>query len=408
MSFILLEFFETAAALARTVFLAANLLLISLGFVEKPVALAPLSADIEIEEVSSAESATNAPETEKTPKTNRTSASETEKNEPEPASSPDLPAKTFFSPAGVKEMPRPQEETPLAAEISPATSPATASASEINEKVRESVVNILCTSAAGGSFNPSTGSGIFVDPRGVILTNAHVGQYFLLSSGLNQYNIDCVVRVGSPAKAAYRAQLLYISSRWVRDNPKNLSEDNPKGTGENDYALLLVTGTTNQEGKLPESFPDIDADLSASDPKEGEQILVSAYPASFLGGISIQKDLYKSSTIVTAGERYTFGEQTLDLFSLGGSVLAQKGSSGGAAAKLSNGQLSGIIVTSSEAEETQDRNLRAITISHINRSLIEETGLSLPETLFGNLRLKSEIFLAGEGSILKKILLDNL
>ena len=32
----------------------------------------------------------------------------------------------------------------------------------------------------GRLFNPISGSGVIVDSRGVVLTNAHVGQFFLL------------------------------------------------------------------------------------------------------------------------------------------------------------------------------------------------------------------------------------
>ena len=50
------------------------------------------------------------------------------------------------------------------------------SSEELNLKARRALVNILCTTKRGGLFSPISGSGVFIDPRGVILTNAHVGQ----------------------------------------------------------------------------------------------------------------------------------------------------------------------------------------------------------------------------------------
>src|SRR3989344_1157804 len=51
----------------------------------------------------------------------------------------------------------------------------------INERARPTLVNILC-GARSGTFRPISASGVIIDPRGVILTNAHVAQYFLLAS----------------------------------------------------------------------------------------------------------------------------------------------------------------------------------------------------------------------------------
>ena len=50
--------------------------------------------------------------------------------------------------------------------------------SKINEVTRDAIVNIFCTTKSGGSFKPITGSGVVIDKRGIILTNAHVAQYF--------------------------------------------------------------------------------------------------------------------------------------------------------------------------------------------------------------------------------------
>ncbi len=249
---------------------------------------------------------------------------------------------------------------------------------ELNEKARAASVNILCTTTAGGSFRPITATGIFIDARGIILTNAHVAQYLLLARYVNDGAIDCVIRTGSPAQTRYRADVLYISPRWITNNSRTLIDRNPLGTGEYDYALLVVTQTSNPSAKLPGRFPALplehteDPSLSTDD-----VILITGYPAGFLGGISVQKDLYLASTVSRIGQLFTFQEGTIDLFSAGGTVLSQKGASGGAVVRQQTGRLTGMVVTSSDGPTTGERDLRAISIDHINRSFAEETGVSL-------------------------------
>ena len=71
--------------------------------------------------------------------------------------------------------------------------------STINEVTREALVNVFCTTKSGGSFKPTTGSGVIIDERGVILTNAHVAQYYLLEDYLVEDFVSCVIRTDSPA-----------------------------------------------------------------------------------------------------------------------------------------------------------------------------------------------------------------
>lgn len=255
---------------------------------------------------------------------------------------------------------------------------------EINIKTREAVVNIFCTTQAGGLLQPITGSGVIVDPRGVILTNAHIAQYFLLKDYLIEDYINCTIRKGSPAVNAYKAEILFISSSWVKDNFQKITESNPKGTGENDYAFLLINDTTSSNTKLPNEFPFIPLDTKGINPLVGDTVVVAGYPAGFLGGTSIQKDLYILSTITDVNDVFTFRSNTLDLFSVGGNIVAQKGASGGAIVG-SEGKLLGIVVTSTEAEKTEDRELRAISIFHINESLLSDSNFNIQSLLTGNL-----------------------
>ncbi|KKT74656.1 MAG: hypothetical protein UW71_C0017G0009, partial [Parcubacteria group bacterium GW2011_GWB1_44_7] len=90
--------------------------------------------------------------------------------------------------------------------------------SELNEKVRTSIVNIICTTKTGGLFKPISGSGVLIDKKGVILTNAHIGQYLLLKNYMIPDFLTCIIRTGSPAYPRYIADLLYISPRWINEH----------------------------------------------------------------------------------------------------------------------------------------------------------------------------------------------
>lgn len=299
-----------------------------------------------------------------------------------------------------------EEATIPTTTVTPSPIP-TQSFSVINETTRDALVNILCTTRSGGLIKPITGSGVIIDSRGVILTNAHVAQYFLLKDYPNKDAIECIIRVGSPAEPLYRAELLHIPTIWVNNNATNITNQNPMGTGVDDYAFLLITGHVNPNGTLPDTFAFIQPDIEETFITVGKNVLVAGYPAGFLSGIAIQKDLYAVTTIPKIMDIFTFGDNMLDLISLGGSIAAQKGSSGGAVVNSSSG-LIGIVVTSSDGETTAERDLRAITLSHIERSLKKNNGFGLEILLFGNLRVKSNLFNLSTAPILTELLINEL
>lgn len=284
------------------------------------------------------------------------------------------------------------EETPVSAIVPALPTPLVVNAVEppvvsvvkpdwdkVNNDTRAALANILCTAKEGDQFKPLSGTGVFIDPRGVILTNAHVAQYLLLTGGDEKSNLlDCVIRVGNPAENRYRAEVLFISPHWVQENAKSLLEESAKERGDYDYALLMVTGTTNSQAKLPDSFPALPLREEPLNPDTQDAFLVAGYPAGFLGGIATQRALWSTASFATIAERYTFTANTLDLVGLGGNLLAQKGSSGGALVDYEGG-LAGLIVTATLEGATDARDVRALTTDYINRTFTEEAGFPLYE-----------------------------
>lgn len=260
----------------------------------------------------------------------------------------------------------------------------------VNDRVRAALVNIICSTDAAGPFESVSGSGVIIDPRGVILTNAHVAQFFLLKDYPYPDFVDCVIRTGSPARPMYKAELMFLPPTWVKDNAHKIDDEAPTGNGERDYALLRITGGVSSSISLPPLFPFLL--VSVDSPPQGADVLQAGYAAGFLGGITIQNDLYASSAYTKVRDVYTFNANTVDLFSLGGSVVAQSGSSGGPVTNT-DGVLVGVIVTSTGTGDTATRDLHALATSYIVRDFELERGKSLINVLsVENLAAEVEIF----------------
>lgn len=241
----------------------------------------------------------------------------------------------------------------------------------LNADTRAALVNILCLASGGSGVGSVSGSGITIDPRGIILTNAHIGQFFLLKDYPVQGSIECTVRIGSPAQPRYHAELLYLPPAWVDSNAIQLKAEKAMGTGEHDYAFLRITDTTNPEASLPSSFPAVS--VANSDPEIGESVLIAAYPAGFLDGSTIERNLYASSVVTVVQKLFTFDAAGfIDAVSVGGTVVSQGGSSGGAVVRTTDGKVLGIIATATAGATTGDRDLRAVITAHINRSLVAQ------------------------------------
>ncbi len=272
--------------------------------------------------------------------------------------------------------PRGSKTSTAAVSNKKASSPAAVSAANFanaSARLRAALVNIMCYAPASSSLHSISGSGVIIDPKGIILTNAHVAQYFLLA---NQ-GVSCVIRAGTPATDRYDATIEYLSPAWIVENAGVLTEHMPTGTGEHDYALLAITGTTTG-APLPARFPAIS--LALAPPQAGADVVIASYGAQFLNPVEIQDAL--SPTVVYGSIKgiFTFATSSVDVLSLGGSAAAQEGSSGGGVVD-GQGRLVGLITTSTVTGATATRSLDAITASYIRADYAAQAGTSFDALL---------------------------
>jgi len=267
------------------------------------------------------------------------------------------------------------------------------------------IVNIYCTFTTSKYIRTTTGTGFFVSPDGVILTNAHVAQFFLLENTDALGDTECIIRSGSPAAPKYTAELLYISPAWVQEHAQLINVTSPSGTGERDYALLYINNTIDGS-PLPLTFPALKTNTDLlSRSVMGTTVTASGYPAESILANGLDTDLLPREATSTITELYTFGSNYADIFSITGSKIGEHGSSGGPIV-TDYGNVIGMITTKGDDAKDGAGSLRAITLSHINRTITEETGFSFARNVSGNLPYRARIFTETMAPFLRKILED--
>lgn len=313
-----------------------------------------------------------------------------------------VPADKKTPPMSQNALPASAPAAPLVTRIeNPYTTPPLTPA-DVNTMTRAALVNIFCFSN-NGSLRPVSGSGTVIDPRGIILTNAHVAQYVLLSQS-PRVDLRCYVRSGSPAVVHWMPRVLYIPAAWVNAHVADINADHPLGTGEHDYALLSIAASVDGS-PLPE-FPSLTPDTREAIAFIDDLVLVSSYPAEFAGA-SAAASLYPASTFTTVQQFLTFTTGSVDVISVGSVIQAQSGSSGGAIAN-EWGRLVGVITTTSEGTTTAQRELRGITLSYIDRDLVVQTGAGLSSILAGDTTAKTDLFSTDQALSLIQLFLKQL
>lgn len=257
----------------------------------------------------------------------------------------------------------------------------------------DAIVNIYCTQTTREYRRSVSGTGFFISDRGVILTNAHVAQFLLLQNAPDLGQVECAAATGTDGGQEFSLALLYISPSWLIKHASMIDSSTPRGTGENDFALLYVNGTTDSS-TLPARFSYLPPATNAmSKDAQGNTVILVGYPSHN----DSAADRVIATTTIT--HLYTFGGGYADIFTLDSSPLGHQGASGGPVIDHL-GRAIGVIATKDEGTTI----LNAITVAHIDRSIKSETGFDLASYIQGDLNYKARLFNETVSPILQELL----
>ncbi len=254
--------------------------------------------------------------------------------------------------------------------------------------IKEAVVNIYCTIKQGNTIKAITGSGVLIDPHGIILTNAHVGEYPLLQDAGLVQNLNCIARSGSPVNQSRKVHVIYISKNWINQNYSNIVSPSFTETGEGDIALLTIDLSSGNNSSIKYISTNFRPSLSI-----GDSISIASYPANILSTNGISTPLIVVKENLQIGDLFDlssggFSGQLIDSTD---SLQAAPGSSGGAMIDA-GGNLIGLISLTTSGNSPFAKHVRALSMDHVNSVILRDTGSSLSSFLAQNLDTISRQF----------------
>ena len=127
-----------------------------------------------------------------------------------------------------------------------------------------------------------------------------------------------IARKSRSATERYGGTLLYLPVPWIVRHAKYIDNPEPRGTGEDDYAFLLITEIADGGSFFPTVFPFVTPKTSQLRIKKDDFVLLSGYPTktTTVEDVAVLETINIVSTFAIIGELFTFDSDTLDLFSL--------------------------------------------------------------------------------------------
>jgi hypothetical protein len=269
--------------------------------------------------------------------------------------------------------------------------------------VKDVVVNILCLEKTSTYTKMSSGSGVIISSNGLVLTNAHVAYPFLQSSQFGMNTYSCTVRRENIPNYGYNAELVYYPLDWLNENSEVIKDPSPVGTGENDYAILLLTTPIGPAPKTA-TFSSASLSVGAVDLKNDLSVTIAGYPSSNSGVFAVDARPGLKVADTHIDEFFTFATRTFDVLQTGANSVAKRGSSGGGV--FNNGALYGLIVTTNQSEDGAYAN--ALTLPYIKRDFESDTGIDLDDFVTTSLDVLKLRFSVSYKDELKRIISESL
>lgn len=255
-------------------------------------------------------------------------------------------------------------------------------------KPEDAIVNIFCSQKilvngkVSNKRRTVTGSGVLINKDGTVLTNAHVGQFPLLSE--KNSNIVCLARYGNPTKGSLSVRVSYISPEWVKEYGKYINTEGAPQTGKSDFALLKISlprSDIKTEGSTSTLSPIV---VQKVLPTQGETIYSVSYPADILGVKGVTAALPLQKEQLSLSKTYSLGVTPDDVIETSPSTSGQRGASGGAIVDQ-HGHLIGTITTIVNSSSPSKKIIRAMSIAHTDAELSKFSNTQLADVVnFGS------------------------
>ena len=233
-------------------------------------------------------------------------------------------------------------------------SPPNLSDPQFYDRYASAVIQVFCMTPE----EYFSASGVIVNDRGLVLTNAHVAE-IMQKVGVQ----NCQARHGNPANAFASLEVVFSADTNAKINDTKVPQ--------HDFAFLKLVNHR-------EAFHV--ADLTLDMAPDGQTVLTLGYPSEFLEGNAAadHANLVFSLLVVDGLTNFDSDHTTADGYIFQGGIALQQGSSGTPIFDRS-GNVLAIIFATTKASTTADREGVAIMTSAIDRELVKEVGMGLAD-----------------------------